>query len=216
MFKLGKLDVAKGQRRTRIIDAAEQLVRQTKSTDFSMKELAETAGLSTATTYNLIGSKATVLYVLLNRSIDQLSENTFSLADSGSPVDRIEQSTRIAVEFFSGDPGFYRPLMRFLLGVPDPVHRPAFMNRAFDLWLQAFRPLADEYIVPAGVTAEDFARTLNIIFTGALDLWVHEELNNAQFEAQLSQSLWLLLLTLPSIDATRAQASLAASRKALL
>ena len=212
---MGKLDVAKGERRARIIEAAEQLVRQTESSDFSMKELAATAGLSTATTYNLIGSKSTVLYILLNRCVDQLRESNESLTDTGSAVDRIERSTSMAVEFFSRDPGFYRPLMQFLLGVPDPVHRPAFMNRASELWLQAVRPLADQYKFPLVVTADDFAKTLNIIFTGALDLWVHAELNDTQFQAQMTQSLWLLLITLPGIDAQRAEAALADSRRAL-
>jgi AcrR family transcriptional regulator len=214
-MQLGKIDIAKAQRRTRIINAAEVLVRTTKSTNFSMQKLAETAGLSLATTYNLIGSKATVLYILLNRSGDLLSEQTSRVRISGSPIDQIERSTILAVDFFSQDPGFYRPLMQFLLGVPDPVHRPAFMKRAFDMWIETTRPLGQQFAFPNNITPKDLARVLNITFTGALDLWVHEELDDKQFQAQMSQALWLFLSTLADIDAVRAGQALSAARKML-
>lgn len=186
----------KERRRTSILDAAEALVRETHGTDFSMHDLAAKAGLSTATTYNLIGTKATVLYALLNRSVDRLSVERASISERMAPVDHVDRAGRIAVDFFARDPGFYRPLMRFLLGVPDPVHRPRFMARAQDFWHAVVEGLGTKGRLEQGVEASDVARALHVLFTGALDLWVHAELDAAQFRAQVRHGTALILLSL--------------------
>lgn len=53
----------------RVLNAAEALVRKTGDTDFSMLTLASKAKVSPATPYNLFGSKGSILYTLLNRSL---------------------------------------------------------------------------------------------------------------------------------------------------
>lgn len=63
---------AKEGRRQAILNAAESLIEESGNTDFSMKQLAERAGISTFTTYNLIGQKGEVLYTLLERSLDDI------------------------------------------------------------------------------------------------------------------------------------------------
>ncbi len=186
----------KESRRASILDGAEALVRETRGTDFSMHDLAAKAGLSTATTYNLIGTKATVLYALLNRSVDRLSAERASIAERMAPVDYVDRAGRIAVDFFARDPGFYRPLMRFLLGVPEPVHRPRFMARAHDFWHAVVDRLGTEGRLERGIEASDVARALHLLFTGALDLWVHDELDAAQFRAQVRHGSALILLSL--------------------
>jgi AcrR family transcriptional regulator len=70
------------ERRGRILDAAESLIRQTGGTDFPMLALAERAEVSPTTPYNLFGSKAGVLYALLNRTMDQINERTQSFSSA--------------------------------------------------------------------------------------------------------------------------------------
>ena len=85
-----------GRRRT-ILHAAETLVRETNSTDFSMRELALRAGFSLATTYNLIGSKATVLYALLNQCMDRVDVARLSTLERGDPIEHVFQASDAAV-----------------------------------------------------------------------------------------------------------------------
>ncbi len=59
-------------RRRRILDAAEGLIRQTGGTNFSLLTLADKAEVSPATPYNFFGSKARLLFALFNRSLAEL------------------------------------------------------------------------------------------------------------------------------------------------
>ena len=183
-------------RRRAIIHAAETLIRETGSTNFSMVELGQRAGLSTATTYNLIGSKATVLYLLLNRCMDRVDMGGLLPRGRKNPFDHVFQAADIAVDIYTSDPNFYRPLMRFLLGVPDPVHRPAFMKRAYRYWRIVVQGLVDGGYVRNGLEASDLARDFQVFFAGSIDFWVHDELDGPQFQAQIGHGMALRLLAL--------------------
>src|ERR1700742_3117806 len=52
---------AKGGRRSRIVDATYTLLREVAIDDLSVKMIADQAGVSPATVYNLFGTKAAVL-----------------------------------------------------------------------------------------------------------------------------------------------------------
>lgn len=183
-------------RRDAIIAAAEALIRETGSTDFSVGMLAIRAGVSVATLYNLIGSKGTVLYVLLNRSMDQLDSLVIPSGDTGDPFAQAIDAADVVAEVFINDPDFLRPLYRFLLGVIEPVHRPALMNRALSYWESRLRPLEQARLLPAGIGLTDLAREYQIYFAGALDLWVQGELSDPQFRAQIRYGCVLRLLAL--------------------
>ncbi|MFX8339372.1 helix-turn-helix domain-containing protein, partial [Acinetobacter baumannii] len=58
-------DTAKAERRSRIIKAARDLIRETGDAGLSMRALAAKAGVSLATPYNLFGSKRAVLVAVL-------------------------------------------------------------------------------------------------------------------------------------------------------
>ncbi|WP_257556816.1 TetR/AcrR family transcriptional regulator [Sphingobium sp. CFD-2] len=186
-------DKAKSKRRDDILAAAEALIRSTGSTDFSMKELAEAAGISTYTTYNLIGSKSTVFYILLNNSIDQINLKRLISGSDHDPVSQIFFAGSAVAEVFDADAEFYRPLMRHLLGVLDPIHRPAYMKRAFEYWLAAFAPIEEAGLLRDGVTAMSLARTVQVFFTGAIDFWVHAEVTGEELRQQIKLGLAICL-----------------------
>lgn len=189
----------KEARRHAILAAAEALIRRSGSTDFSMRELAETAGLSLATTYNLIGSKSTVLYCLLNLRADSLSDAPMLMHRASDPLRAIADGARLAVRQFTSDPEFYRPLMRFLLGVPDPIHRPAFMARGIAYWRSVMQPLEETGLLPVDVRANDLANLVHLVFTGALDMWIHEEFDEAMFQSELDKCLAFLMRSVSGI-----------------
>ncbi|MGD9472606.1 MAG: TetR/AcrR family transcriptional regulator [Novosphingobium sp.] len=191
---------AKEKRRTAILEACERLIRETGTTDFSMKDLAAAAGISTYTTYNLIGSKATVFYVLLNRGIDRIDVERILSGTHPDPFQRVFDAGLAVANVFASDPEFYRPLMRYLLGVLDPVNRPAYMSRAFDYWHQAVQPIADADLLCHGMSASSLARNLQVFFTGAIDYWVHGELSGEELRAQVRYGITLHLLALARDD----------------
>jgi AcrR family transcriptional regulator len=180
------------ERKARILDAAARLVRQRRGTDFSMVALAETAEVSPTTPYNLFGSKAGVLYALLNRSLDELTSEllTFSTDD---PIEHVLEAAGVAADLFARDPGFFRPLFQFLLGVRDDVDRPRFMDRSLEYWKHALHAADERGLLPEELDREELARQLLVHFAGVLELWVHEELDDAGFRTQIAYGTALLL-----------------------
>jgi AcrR family transcriptional regulator len=190
------------ERRRRILDAAEALIRQAGGTGFPMLALSERAEVSPTTPYNLFGSKAGVLYALLNRTMDQIDERMQSFSTS-NPIERALEAAESAADFFARDPEFFRSLYLFLLGVRDSVHRPHFMNRGLEFWRRPLETATTNAILPGGaINAEELARELMIHFVGVMELWLHEELDSEGFRAQTVYGTSLLLLGLAG-DAMR-------------
>jgi AcrR family transcriptional regulator len=197
-------DRQRESRRQRTLDAAEGLIRDTGTTDFSMLALAERAELSPATPYNLFGSKAGIMYALLNRSMDLVDRGGSRAGIHSDPFDRVVQAGRAAVEVFAADSAFYRPLHRLLLGASDSQHRPAFMDRGLQYWKVVVKGLDEAGALCAEIDADELARQLEINFLGALDLWVQEELDDDEFRAQIVYGTALLLLAIAD-DKARAR-----------
>jgi AcrR family transcriptional regulator len=178
-----------------------------------MTVLAERAALSGPTPYNLFGSKGAILYALLNRSLDDLFSDVEHGEHSSDPVEVVLEATLTAADAFAADPQFYRPLYAFLLGVQDPVHRPAFMERCLTYWKQALAPLAASSAQPLAVPIEQIGRLLVINYIGALDQWCKFELDDEQFPSQILYGTLVQLLA-SSID-DRQRAALAARLRRL-
>lgn len=191
----------KAQRRATILDATEALIRQTGSTEFSVGMLAERAGLSVATLYNLIGSKGSILYVLLNQHLDAQEAAVATATLDGDPFAQAIDAAGIVAAVFVRDPTYLRPLWRYQLGAIEPSHRPALMNRALALWERWLTPLERARCLPRGIGLRDLAREYRIYFAGALDLWVQDELDDAQFLAQIRYGCLLRLLALGDVPA---------------
>jgi AcrR family transcriptional regulator len=188
------IEKSKDKRRNAILAACERLIRETGSTDFSMKDLAGAAGISTYTTYNLIGSKSTVLYALLNQGIDQIYAADILQSCPADPIDQVFRAGDAVSAVFTDDPDYYRPLMRYLLGALDPVNRPTYMKRAFLYWRRYTRNLEESGCLRNDFSSCGLARGLQVLFTGAIDYWVHDEISGDELRAQVRHGIAVHLL----------------------
>lgn len=186
----------KERRRQLILDAAEALIREDASVSFSMPILAERAGLSPRTTYNLIGSKATVLYILLHRCIDKIVTNFPDPQEEQDLLKLVYAMGDYACDFYAADYDFFSPLIKFLFGVSDDTHRPAFMNKGHLYWLRIGQRLDDGGFFRGATRPEDFARLVNVFFAGTLDLWSHGDLDRHAFRAQIRLGISIGLASL--------------------
>jgi AcrR family transcriptional regulator len=178
-------------RRGRILDAAALLIRKTGGTEFTMVNVADKAEVSPATPYNLFGSKSGVLYALLNRSLDEVFAR--ALRFTASPIEHPVEAADIAAQIFARDPVFYRPLFLVLLGVRDEVHRPRFMERSLEYWKRSLEGLIEADLLD-DADREDLSRALLVHFAGVLELWIHGDLDDAGFRAQISYGTGLHLI----------------------
>ncbi|WP_229814363.1 TetR/AcrR family transcriptional regulator [Novosphingobium colocasiae] len=174
--------------------AAEALIRETGSVSFSVGELARRSNSSVASLYNMIGTKSTIIYALLNEVMDGIifkSGNSRKLKD---PISAALDASEMAANFFTSDPDFLRPLYGYLLGVADETHRPAFMARSLAFWLTRLEPISAAGLLPPQIPLEAFAQDHMLFFAGALDQWVQGELDNSQFEQQVRTAAIMRLL----------------------
>ena len=175
----------KDLRRQSILQAAESLVRDTLTTDFSMLVLAERAGISPTTPYNIFGSKSSILYALLVKSLDTIFLDFSKITKSMDSYDVVLFAARSAADFFIADPDYYRPLYLYLIGVSDDVYRPAYLDRALGYWRNALAPLFAGGQLKDEVERDALARSMMILFLGALNLWVQGELDHGEFRAHI-------------------------------
>jgi AcrR family transcriptional regulator len=190
-------------RRQAILDAAELLVRDTGATDFPMLTLAKRAGVSPATPYNVFGTKASILYVLLNQSLDSIFTGFEQATKDMGPFEVVLAAADRAASFFLLDPDFYRPLYHHLVGVRDPVHRPAYMDRALEFWRSALAGLCEQGYLSGDRERDALARAIMITFVGTLDLWVQSELSSKEFHAHIVHGVSSLLFRSADAKARR-------------
>jgi len=187
-------------RRRRILDAAEELIRQTGGADFSMLALAARAEVSPATPYNLFGSKARLLFALVNRSLTELpvKDLTTSYTD---PLERLLETTRVIATHLATHADFFRPLFLSLWEVQDDVYRPEFVEYHLRRWERALADVERAGLLSSAVTADQLSRQLMINFAGTVELWVHHELDADGFSAEAVFGTILLLLGVTIPDA---------------
>ncbi len=187
-------------RRRRILDAAEALLRQTGSIDFSMVMLAAQAEVSPATPYNLFGSKARLLFALVNRSLTELpvKNRTASYTD---PLERLLETSRVITTHLATHADFFRPLFLSLWEVRDDVYRPEFVAYHLRRWERALADVERAGLLSSAVRAEQLARQLMISFAGTVELWAHHELDADGFSAEVAFGTILLLLGVTVPDA---------------
>lgn len=95
-----------------ILDAAERLIRADAGTQFSMRALALEAGVSQATPFNLLGSKAKILEALLLRSfaLPQAEPEAFNPAEHNA-LDYAFDFCELVAQRYGADEAYYRALM---------------------------------------------------------------------------------------------------------
>jgi AcrR family transcriptional regulator len=197
---MGLREKHKRERRERILDTARRLIRATGGTEFSMRRLADEADVSLVTPYNLFASKSGVLYALLNESLERIDQVT-DTKPSSKPVDGVLELAGIAADLYARDAEFYRPLMQFVLGVRNLEHRPRLIEQSLGRWTRTVEAAIRGGLLPASVDRDLLARQLMIMFIGAVELWIHEELDDDAFRSQSLYGSTLLVLANASADA---------------
>jgi AcrR family transcriptional regulator len=174
------------ERKRRILDVADKLIRQTGGIEFSMRMLAELSEVSPATPYNLFGSKEGILSSSLARSLTRTVFEGLS-PKSADPLDFVITASGTAVDLLVEQKQLLRPLYQYLLGVIDPVHRPVHIKRSVKYWRTVAETGLDGACGGKGVDdtdRESVGYMLFAHFVGLLELWVHEDIDDATFRAR--------------------------------
>ncbi len=105
-----RIEQPKQTTRERVLDAAERLLME-GSAAFSMRELAEEAGMSFATPFNQFGSKAAIMLALSARRIDTMRDSLPRLRFLTARVERVLMAVDIAASVMLSAPAMNRAVM---------------------------------------------------------------------------------------------------------
>ena len=188
-------ELAKDGRRTRIVKAAYQLLREEVGAhELSMKMIADRAGVSPATVYNLFGTKAYVLEKVYEHDKVAFMKRV-ETAPSDS-LDRIFDGMRISADQYRADPRFYRSVMR----MPDiDPSETEISDEVFRIRLTFWSELVAAAVRDGHLRPDTDAGQVGALLThmasGALNYWVSNMIGLEQFEHDILYGIAALLMT---------------------
>ncbi len=182
----------KDQRRTRIVDAAYDLLREVGADDLSVKMIAERADVSAATIYNLFGAKGAVLEKVYARDFEAFVEKV-AAAGPTSALDAVFESVRIAADLYRSDPAFYRGM-----SIRDPRAEPELVvsvqGPRLAFWEALLAKAVAERDLAPGMRIDLVSMAMMQLGGGAFGAWVAELISVDEMERQTCYGLARLLL----------------------
>lgn len=182
---------AKGERRSRIVDATYDLLREVGMEDLSVKMIADRADVSPATVYNLFKTKAAVLEKV--NEIDLLSFEARVSKSSADALDRIFEAVTKTAQLYREDPGFYRAMnwTRDVSPDDDPSIAPYRPSEAF--WCGLVRSAIVEGFLTSDTDAGRVGVVLMQIVAGSFFHWVSNIISVDQMERETNYAFAVVL-----------------------
>jgi AcrR family transcriptional regulator len=162
------------RRRQAIADATLELLRDTDAEKIAVADVAELAGVSVATVYNLVGPRERVLAAVLDGYIERLQHSLTASATADDANAVIEVFTTAASQALA-DPVPLRAVLRELGPLRYTEHQGAGMG---DVLLPRVRDLDD---LRPDTTPESATRLLVYAFRGLLISWAHGLITDTEF-----------------------------------
>ena len=160
-------EAQKNARRRAILDAARALIQEGKDKDFSMPALAERAGVSLVTPYNLFGSKSEILLEIARADIFERAEAIEALP-TDDLVEWVSEVSRTLARIYYRNRHFYRRLIITLVAQESAQG----LRETFELGARAFEApltrLQDQGKLLCAVPAAILARHISHSVTGSL------------------------------------------------
>ncbi len=177
--------------RERVLDAAERLLMQS-SAAFSMRELADEAGMSFATPFNPFGSKAAIMLALSARRIARMHE---LLADATLPetvAARVLAAVDIAASVMLAAPAVNRAVMG-AISAPNDVPGD-ISSRSSMLWAEALGAGDGLAVATRTLALAVLPDQLAFAFRGVLSFWTAGELSDLQLSQHTRAAAATVLL----------------------
>jgi AcrR family transcriptional regulator len=160
----------KQARRTRIIDATIELLREVGVARTSMTLIAKRAEVSPSTPYNLFGTKADILAAVFDQDLHSFESSIANLRSSNA-LDRLFKAIGIAASLYKSDPDFYRATM-FLSDARrnQAIHLSLYTPRIGFIQRMVEELFAEKFILP-GTDSAVLAVLLGQLANGVLFDW---------------------------------------------
>jgi len=157
-------------------------MQETGQPGFSMRALAEAAGVSIATPYNLFGSKQAVMYAVLDADLAQYQEQLENL--DTDEIDVFFEAVSLAASLYAAEPGFYRAVLFAAYNDGGTEFRAMFSGPRHAMWRRMVNNAKAAGLLDEAVDANSFAITLGHILFSCIIEWVNGLLTLEEMEAR--------------------------------
>lgn len=188
---------ARSNRRDDIVKAARALMRKGGDTGFSMRVLADQAGVSIATPYNVFGSKQNVLLAVLD---DDLAAYEAALAGlSGDPIAVLFDAMDLMFRMLEREPDFYRGMLAAVSRDGGEARHLASGAR-YAVWKRLLRQAIDSGQLDGQPDPDAFAIATSQQNMANLSSWSSGRLGFEEMCARTHYGLALMLLAIATPD----------------
>ncbi len=169
-------------RRRAIVRAARMLMQETGQAGFSMRGLADKAGVSIATPYNLFGSKQAVMFAVLDYDLEQYQEQLETL--KADEIDVFFRAVSLATALYSAEPGFYRAVLFAAYNDGGTGFRAMFSGPRHAMWRRLVTNAREAGMVEPDLEPNAFAIMLGHVFFSCIMEWVNGLISLQELEAR--------------------------------
>ena len=179
-------------RQRHIVEAAQALIRERGDAGFAMTELAARAGVSPATPYNLVGSKADLLRLVVGDEFESFSRRMNSVSHA-SPLGALLDATALVVTHYEADRQFYRGLYGAVFGIDATEMRGMMASEGQALWRTFVQAAVDAGEIEAFVAVLPLTHVLLRAIGATAQAWLAENWDEARFALEMAQTARLVL-----------------------
>lgn len=195
---MSKREDNKRDKRRLIVDAARQLMQSRKSTGFSMRTLAELAGVSIATPYNLFGSKQQLIAAVMDTDLDRYRDALF--AAPREPLDSLFYSVTVGRQLIEAEPHFYRMGAQSIHGETDSAMASRFSIPRHELMRDLVLQAIQAGCLCHWASAESVAVALGQQYYGWIQAWARGHISLDDLEARTHYGYALTLAAIATED----------------
>jgi AcrR family transcriptional regulator len=185
-------ELQKNTRRRAILDAARSLILEGKDRDFSMLTLAEKAGVSLVTPYNLFGSKSSILLKIVREDIFERIAHVEALA-SDSLAEWVAALSATLGQVYYQNRHFYRRMIVTLVQQQNADSQRASLEFSYRTFENALSGLQVRGTLPATVPAAVLARQFAHSVSGSLQQRLMHRGNEELLRREIELGLLFLL-----------------------
>ena len=183
----------KAERRERILAAARKLITHGGVEALSMRQLARESQLSVATLYNLYGSKADILYALLDQGMEAFDQSLTRIP-TDDPITFATYCVDVATGMFISEKPFYRPLMAAINENTDKERDPIIGKHAMMDIIKGLDTGAAHGLFNGHTEVRLVARDIYLSLMQAMHFWSVEMYDDEQLREQCEYSILISLM----------------------
>jgi AcrR family transcriptional regulator len=185
-------ELQKNTRRRAILDAARSLILEGKDRDFSMLTLAEKAGVSLVTPYNLFGSKSSILLEIVREDIFARIASVEVLA-SDSLAGWVAALSATLGRVYYQNRHFYRRMIVTLVQQQNADSQREALEFSYRTFENALSGLQERGTLPATVPAAVLARQFAHSVSGSLQQRLMQRGTEEMLRREIELGLLFLL-----------------------